>query len=317
MKKSIRKWSYLAALLLVSCQQNVVSDFTHSDSLELSLQASITGKVMSKTSTDTDGRTVFVEGDKIGLFMEGEDTPSLWTSEGGNWKPETPLYWPDQENNYDFCAFYPYVEGAVRSHVIMPDLSRQEGRLETVGKWDFLAAFKNCNYESAEGKVSFTGESSFKHVYSLVMVTLVKNENDAETSLNTICFEGKDILTPHYYDFIANKMIKETEAPESSLLELVTEEGSTIPEEGYSVAVLLNPVAMESPLKFSITYERDAFLYEASTESMASTLEGGHCYKYKVRIEKEGLILEGSEVSDWQTDGGVGDIIVNDVPAEE
>ena len=36
--------------------------------------------------------------------------------------------------------------------------------------------------------------------------------------------------------------------------------------------------------------------------------------KYKVKIEKESLIIEGSDISDWQTDGETEDITVNDVP---
>ena len=60
------------------------------------------------------------------------------------WQPDTPLFWPDQKNNYDFCAFYPYAEGAQRANVPMPDLSEQDGTLENIGKWDFLVANKHA-----------------------------------------------------------------------------------------------------------------------------------------------------------------------------
>jgi len=50
---------------------------------------------------------------------------------------------------------------------------------------------------------------------------------------------------------------------------------------------------------------------------MKGHLVGGKCYKYKVKIEKESLIIEGSDISDWQTDGETEDITVNDVPKVE
>ena len=43
---------------------------------------------------------------------------------------------------------------------------------------------------------------------------------------------------------------------------------------------------------------------------MKGHLVGGKCYKYKVKIEKESLIIEGSDISDWQTDGETEDITV-------
>ena len=77
---------------------------------------------------------------------------------------------------------------------------------------------------------------------------------------------------------------------------------------------MLNPTSEDGTLKFSISYERDGFAYEAYTEAMKGHLVGGKCYKYKVKIEKESLIIEGSDISDWQTDGETEDITVNDVP---
>ena len=67
---------------------------------------------------------------------EGDDAIS-WTLGESVWQPDTPLFWPDQKNDYDFCAFYPYAEGAQRANVPMPDLSEQDGTLENIGKWDF------------------------------------------------------------------------------------------------------------------------------------------------------------------------------------
>ena len=291
MKKTLVKWSCLAIGVLASCQQRDLSEGISSDSLALNLQASVAGEIISRTTTQQDGHTTFVQGDKIGFFR------------------------PDQKNDYDFCAFYPYAEGAQRANVPMPDLSEQDGTLENIGKWDFLVANKTCNYQTNSGKVSFTDESAFKHTCSLVLVTLVKNEKDAETTLKTAGFEGKGIASKYIYNFTEGKMQPVAESPEVNKLLLDMEpEGVAITEEGYEIAVLLNPTSEDGTLKFSISYERDGFAYEAYTEAMKGHLVGGKCYKYKVKIEKESLIIEGSDISDWQTDGETEDITVNDVP---
>lgn len=318
MKKILVKWSCLLIGVLASCQQRDLSGSVSSDFLALNLQASVTGEIISRTATQQDGHTTFVQGDKIGLFMPDEDNAILWTLGESVWQPAIPLFWPDQKNDYDFYAFYPYIEGAERSNIPMPDLTKQDGTLENIGKWDFLVANKTCNYQTNSGKVSFTDEAAFKHTCSLVLVTLVKNEKDAETTLKTIGFEGKGILSKYIYNFTESKMQPVAESPEvNNLLLEMNPEGEVIPEGGYEIAVLLNPTAEDGTLKFSISYERDGFAYEAYTEAMKGHLAGGSCYKYKVKIEKESLIIEGSDISDWQTDGETEDITVNDVPKVE
>lgn len=318
MKKHWMKWSCMAVLVLTSCQQGNLSEEISTDNLALGLQASIAGEIFSRTSTQEDGHTTFVQGDKIGLFMPEETNAVLWTLGESSWQPSVPLFWPDQKHDYSFCAFYPYAEEAERTSIPMPDLSTQDGELEHIGKYDFLVAKKTCSYQTNAGKVSFTDEAAFRHIYSLVMVTLVKNEKDAETTLKTVAFEGKGILSKHTYDFTEKQMQPVAEAPEAdNLLLEIGAEGTVIPQEGYSIAVLLNPTEADGTLKFSITYERDGIAYQAYTEAMKGHLVGGNCYKYKIKIEKESLIIEGSEVSDWQTEGETEDIIVNDVPKDE
>lgn len=318
MRKSWMKWSYLTILALASCQQRDLSEQVLTGNLALEIQASIAGETLSRTTTQQDGHTVFAQGDKIGFFMPEESTPALWTLGESSWQPSASLFWPDQKNDYDFCAFYPYTEDAERTNVPMPDLSTQDGKLDNIGKCDFLVAEKTCNYQTNTGKVSFTNDAAFKHVYSLILVTLVKNEKDAETTLKTATFEGKDILSKHTYNFTEKQMQPVVESPEgNTLLVDRSSEKTVIPQEGYSIAVLLNPTEEGGTLKFSVTYERDGIAYQAYTEAMKGHLVGGNCYKYKVKIEKESLVIEGSEIFDWQTDGETEDITVNDVPQEK
>jgi hypothetical protein len=97
MKKTLVKWSCLAIGVLASCQQRDLSEGISSDSLALNLQASVAGEIISRTTTQQDGHTTFVQGDKIGFFMpEGDDAIS-WTLGESVWQPDTPLFWPDHE----------------------------------------------------------------------------------------------------------------------------------------------------------------------------------------------------------------------------
>ena len=68
MKKHWMKWSCMAVLVLTSCQQGNLSEEISTDNLALGLQASIAGEIFSRTSTQEDGHTTFVQGDKNRAF---------------------------------------------------------------------------------------------------------------------------------------------------------------------------------------------------------------------------------------------------------
>lgn len=78
----------------------------------------------------------------------------------------------------------------------------------------------------------------------------------------------------------------------------------------------LNPLAEKTKLDFSISYTRDDANYTASTQGIDRTFVSGTCYKYKIRIRKQGLVVEGSEVTNWNTEEIKEDIVVNDTPQE-
>ena len=92
MKKTLVKWSCLAIGVLASCQQRDLSEGISSDSLALNLQASVAGEIISRTTTQQDGHTTFVQGDKIGFFMpEGDDAYFGWD----NWVKVVVAAWID------------------------------------------------------------------------------------------------------------------------------------------------------------------------------------------------------------------------------
>lgn len=315
MNKKLILGGCLCILLCPSCRQN---ECVNEDNLSLSMQAAVEGASQGRTVTETSGKTSFVTEDKVGFFMpEQIENAVKWSYTGSGWTSDTPLYWPNQTDDFEFCAFYPYAEGAERSHIPMPDLSTQTGALEELGAYDFLAARCVTNYEAENGVVAFRGESSFKHIYSLIMVTLKKDAADKTMTLKTIKFEGKNIVAPHSYCFESegkDHMQIEEGVVKKDVLELVKE--VSVSEEGYARTLLINPSVLESPLHFSITYERDGKSYTAMTDKMGNTFESGKIYKYTIRVKKETLEIIGNEITDWVSGGALDDIFVEETPVE-
>lgn len=316
MNKKLILGGCLCVLLCPACRQ---SEYVSEDSLPLSMKATVEGASQGRTATETTGKTSFIAEDEVGFFMPGQQTDAIkWSYTGSGWSSDSPLYWPNKTDDFEFCAFYPYVAQAERVRIPMPDLGKQTGELENLGKFDFLAARCVTNYGADSGIVSFKGEASFKHIYSLIMVTLKKDVADKTMTLKTMKFEGKNIIAPHFYCFdregedhmqIADEVIKK------DVLELAKD--VSVEEDGYTSTVLINPSQLDTPLNFSVTYVRDGKPYRAVTDKMGTLFESGKIYKYTIRIKKETLEIVGNEITDWVSGGSLEDIVVDETPETE
>lgn len=300
----------MALGMLASCQQSESAD-QPSEGKKLGIQASVSNPQLSRTVISGE-TTSFVDGDRIGFFMPDVDSPTLWTREGGNWSSSSQLFWPDLVSEFVFDAFYPYEEGtvAVRNSIPMPDISRQTGKLDDLGKYDFLVARTSCSYTTSQGgTVSFTGESAFQHKYSLVRL-IFKNGNDDDLSLTRLNLDGTDIVSKCTYDMVGNRIQKDEGEP--SVNELTVDCGSAVvPESGYTLAVLLNPSTAEAAVSLTLSYVRGEKSYTASTE-VTEHFESGKLYQYTVTVQKEGLTIKVGEVADWNTGTVLDDIVIKD-----
>lgn len=198
----------------------------------------------------------------------------------------------------------------------MPDLTKQSGELENIGAVDFLVAKRTVSYKDDNGKVAFTGEYAFKHQYSLLVITLVKETNDSETTINSASISGKGIFSKHTYSFESPAGMKsDADATTADKLDMTI--GKTVGNDGCQIALVLNPNSESTALNFSIAYTRDGVNYKASTEGINRAFESGTCYKYKICIKKQGLVISGSDITDWTIEEIEKDIIVNDIPQTE
>lgn len=303
----------MCILLCPACRQ---SERVGEDSLALRMKATVEGADQGRTITGTTGKTSFMAEDEVGFFMPGQQTDAIkWSYTGGGWSSASPLYWPNKTDDFEFCAFYPYAAQAERSEIPMPDLDGQTGELEKLGEFDFLAAQCVTNYGADAGVVAFKGESSFKHIYSLIMVTLKKDAADKTMTLKSMKFEGANIITPHVYCFDREeeeRMQIAEGATRKDVLELADE--VSVEGDGHTSTVLINPSELNTPLHFSVAYVREGTPYRAATDKMGTLFESGKIYKYTIRIKKETLEIVGNEITDWVSGRPLEDIVVDETP---
>lgn len=309
---------FCSMFALASCQQEEMS-MSQQGTLDLHVQASIAGNEMSARSvTAEDGSSDFKEGDEIGFFMPYSSTPMKWTLASGSWKTDGEAEWKDKVNEYSFCAYYPYAKETTSSaQVVMPDLSKQTGTWNGLGEYDFLFARCLASYESNNGTVSFTGPSAFQHAYSLVSVTLIKDKEGEEVTLQKESFSGEGFFDKHYYKFddkaSLDGMVAVGESSASPLT-FTYEEGVALDIKGsHSAVILLNPSVSEKTLSYSAAYQRDGISYIAHTDGIKGEFKSGYCYKYKLRLTKEGLAVVGKEISQWNVES-MEDILIEETP---
>ena len=133
---------------LASCQKADDSITIKNDKLPMSVIARI-GDVEPATAryAGTLNNATFIEGDAIGIFMDGGNVIK-WTLSSIKWEPATATYWPETDISYTFKAFYPYEDEVTYSYsnIPMPSLLEQDGTFDGIVSRDFLVASTTQNY---------------------------------------------------------------------------------------------------------------------------------------------------------------------------
>lgn len=322
----MRKSIVLAACVsvLAACEKNEVvvngsemNEASLASDLAVKIEAEVGGKGMrSRTATDEGGSVSFVDNDNIGMFMPNTGKLVKWTYSKGVWATEPGVQWENKVDKFDFHAFYPYAEGAEMTSVAMPDLSVQSGKLEDVGSKDFIVARKTASFGTDSGKVSFTGENAFGHVYSLVYVTVRKEQESDVVSVSGVSFDGDGIASKCTYSFGATGLEDAVNLqPEGEVNSIGIEypEGADVDfGTGHAVAVLVNPSTLSGNVTFSMTYTRDGKEYTA-TASLGSEFSDGKINKVSLTLKRDALVVEGSEVAEWDVNN-LPDISVSENP---
>ena len=307
------------AALLVGCQQSDEME-NMSEELLVSVEASIEdsgNRIDSRysSSDETPNNLEFDEDDSIGLFMEGKELVQ-WTKTQSGWDSAKNLYWANKTTSYDFYAYYPYVEATSIESVPMPSLKGQKGTVEGFSDCDFLAAYTNQSY-GTDGTVSFTGsDASFKHVSSLVAVTIKGNCDLAASVIKSISFSADDIASGTTYSFTTKTTTvidgKEADVMQSDDLDC------QMAGEDKTFYFILNSGISLSDITFCIRYSTDGVSYKAEKIGLGSgELTSGGRYNFNLSISDGVLNVSGGEIQNWGDGTQMDDVEINTPTVDE
>ena len=263
----------------------------------------------------------FANGDAIGLSVNGGDFVE-WTYNGSWSQNGDASNWNNKIDNHAFRAFYPFFNGASLDNVPMPELTGQGGTMESVAECDFLYTTKTQNY-GADGKVSFTDDDAFKHVSSLIALTIKGDEDLASATINKITMEGTNILTPSSYSFDTDEVSLDEDVNKAvSQLEAVVSHSMNSEDATFYFVVNSNTVNL-SDVELGIEYEfEDDSQYKATHKGLNKNgvndqFEKGKLYSYTLNIKDRMLIISGSSIANWVDGESLGDINMNGSKQEE
>ena len=303
-------------VLLAGCQQADGID-NMNEELPVSIEASIGNMQMSRyaSSGDSPNNLFFDAGDDIGLFMKGKNLVK-WTKTQSGWSTETPLYWPNKSDSYEFYAYYPYAEATSIESVPMPSLAGQLGTIASLSDCDFLVAYTNQSY-GTDGTVSFIGtDASFKHVSSLVAIT-IKGDGDLKTStIQQISFSAPNIASGTTYSLSDGTMnfVDDKKSDEMVSGDLnYTMEGAD-----HTFYFILNNGIAFSDITFSLKYSTNGTKYNAEKVGLGNEgiLESGKRYNFNLKISDGVLTVFGSNIVNWGDGTQMDDIEINN-PTED
>ena len=319
------KRKYLSAVcsivLLAGCQQaDEIEKFN--GKLPMSVEASIVKTMGSRyvVKDEDPNQLEFANGNAIGLAVEGGGFVK-WTLNNTTWTPTGgTAYWKDKTNPYKFNAFYPFASVSEAGDITMPNLSGQDGTMATIAAKDFLAITKSESYATNNGVLSFTGDYSFKHVSSLVKITL-KGEGDLlNTTINSITLKGDDIISSSTYKFseTGNPIgMVEVATGETGDEIGVSPENCTITTAGKVFYFIVNAgtITLDN-VSLTIKYTSGGNNYTAILPQLGTStqeFESGVFYTYGLKVADGVLTISGNTISGWGTGQNMGDIVINGV----
>ena len=305
---------HLTSLFFVvfsSCQKADDSITIENDKLPMSVIARI-GDVKPATAryAGTLNNATFIEGDAIGIFMDGGNVIK-WTLSSIKWEPATATYWPETDVSYTFKAFYPYEDEVTYSYsnIPMPSLLEQDGTFDGIVSRDFLVASTTQNYGTS-GTVVFQGEGkAFNHVSALVHLTILDSDDLADATLTGISIEGGNIVAPSSYSFETSSVTLSPNSNSDLLSTTLTQEM----DKDQDYYFVLNAKSTESNnVKLSIQYTTNGKDYIAESNSFSNNIfTSGKQHNFTVNIKDKQLSITEATINPWTDSEKTDNIIIN------
>lgn len=307
----------LCLFLLVGCQQSV-DDLVVNENYPISIEANIGGASGSRYSGSTPNTAEFVNGDEIGLaYQVGEDAATnfvKWILTESGWEQNgSSMTWENKNEEHAFYAFYPYGNNDANTtleQVKMPLLTNQDGTMSSVAACDFLVAKKNMIYAN-DGKVSFTGDDAFKHISSLIILTLKNSDDLASATIKKISLEGTDLVANSNYSFIGGDdgNVSLEEGNNDDVMIANFENGFKMNGNSVFYFVVNSGTINLSNVKLSITYKSaggDVYTVTKqglNQENSDGKFKRGFFYNYGIKVMTDkSLLISGYEIDEWDED---------------
>lgn len=250
----------------------------------------------------------FTAGDSIGIFMDEEDVVR-WDYGSISWIPEKKTYWPEKENDHTFRAFYPYTDATSYDDIPMPSLLEQNGKMEELYKYDFLAATTTQSY-GEDGTVYFHGkDNSFQHKSSLIHLQLNAVEDLANATVTKISISGSNIVAPSTYSFTNGVSLSSNSL--SNLLVISPNQNMKAGNATYYM-IVNEKLDATSVVTLTIEYMVGDQLYIAQKSGFSDNkFQSGMQHSFSITIKNRTLTITGGEISPWDSGEDIEDIIID------
>lgn len=249
------------------------------------------------------------EADQIGVTVTNAPTSDMAsrytnvlhattsTTDVAAFESETPIYFQDADETVTFSAYAPYSQ-TLTNNIIEFDITAQSTR-NAQKAIDFIFA-EGAMANRANPTVSFSGEHKFNHRMARLVVTVkpgqgftlddIKGGNHIVSAMPT---EGRfNVLTGVAY------VIEGTEFHDFMLANAIrTDAADAIT---YSAIVIPQDWATSHPFFAKIGDQ----VYR-STSDIPSHFEAGKSYSYTFTVNKTGIVLEASQITDWDNQPNV------------
>lgn len=309
MKTNIFSALLCGSIICLSSCQNENVEQNEAPQLPMSIVAGIGNTPVSgRYAGDTPNSAAFANGDAIGIFMD--ETPMVrWDYIEQTWTPEHIVYWPDKTEAHSFKAFYPYTDASSYNEITMPGLKNQTGTMESVASCDFLAAQALQSY-GENGIVNFQGEGkTFKHVSSLIQLTIKTGKDLSAATLTRISLTGANLVAPTTYSFTNGVNL----LPDSQSDELTINPNYDMSQGDVTYYLVVNEkLDASSVTTLTLEYTSGEHTYTASKEGLAGNVfKSGMMQSFTLSVQNLELFVIGSEISPWEQGNTMEDIVID------
>ncbi len=177
---------FFSLLLLAGCSKDDGRDelFPPDNGGKIVFRMNIGGGVQTKVATDADFKSLFEEGDEVGVFAvkrKPDETKELaatgnyihnakLTYQNGSWSSVETYYYPGSGDVLDFYAYYPYDEDITDATAIAVRVSDDQHSVKNYGNSDFLSA------QAPDIGKGNPVTLNFKHEMAMVQIELSRTD---------------------------------------------------------------------------------------------------------------------------------------------